>query len=195
VGDTPHAHPRLTSSRYTFHACSPWHTHHCCGKRSPTSRSQHRCCGAARVASLGVAKSFRNVLSLPPNGPAWRGGCVCHCCGARAGNARREGSHGVHRYSSLAALLRAGRRCTTVVAKAQASHCCGSAPLDGSPSATSSSLHCRVGARSPLSGCHRRQINLQCSRPRRRARLRALCGPWGGAKGQEDVDHRGRSEW
>jgi hypothetical protein len=121
VGDTPCVHTRLTSSRYTFHACNPWHIRHCCGKRSPTSRSQHHCCGAARVASLGVAKSFRNVLSLPPNGPAWRGGSVCHCCGARASNAWREGSHGVHRYSSLAALLGAGR-CR--------SHYCGKDPSE-----------------------------------------------------------------
>ena len=41
------------------------------------------CCGAARAASLGVAKSFRNMLSLPPNGSARRRRHPCATAVAR----------------------------------------------------------------------------------------------------------------
>ena len=71
MGDTPHAHPRLTSSRYTFRALQLATRRHYCGARSRKSLAAPLL-RAAGTASLGVTKSFRNMLSLLPNGSARR---------------------------------------------------------------------------------------------------------------------------
>ena len=117
----PDRRPAVTRSAH----CEPATRRHCCGTRSCRPLVAPLLWSCPR----GVARCSQILPQYAVTPAEWIGAVTTtpmrHCCGAGRDAARREGSHGVHRYSDLAALLGAETAGATVVAPARARHCCG----------------------------------------------------------------------
>ena len=117
----PDRRPAVTRSA----RCEPATRRHCCGTRSCRPLVAPLLWSCPR----GVARCSQILPQYAVAPAEWIGAATTtpmrHCCGAGRDAARREGSHGVHRYSDLAALLGAETAGATVVAPARARHCCG----------------------------------------------------------------------